>query len=211
MGSPGIGWQQGGYLIRLFAQLSQEHGQALGHNAGHTFAQADVDQQFVAVTTAGETQQAVPGALVGRILRGQMFDTFGTQGLSQQFFAQREGFGVGHGLEVVPNLGTGSASGDEPQPGRVGSSHGGSDDFHHVPIAQLGAQRYLFAVDARRHGAVPNVAVHRIGKVHDGSPSRHGHDLAFGGEHVDGIGEQIDLDVVPELGGVARFVLDVEQ
>jgi hypothetical protein len=35
--------------------------------------------------------------------------------------------------------------------------------------------------------------------------------LALGREHIDGIREKIDLDVVPKLGGVPRFVLDVQQ
>ena len=58
---------------------------------------------------------------------------------------------------------------------------------------------------------VTDIAVDRIGEVHHCRSAGQGHDLALGGEHIDRIREQVDLDVVPELGGVARLVLDVQQ
>ena len=76
---------------------------------------------------------------------------------------------------------------------------------------QLSAQRHLFAVDLGAHCAVANIAVNGIGKVHDGRAARHGHELALGREHVDRIWKKINLDVIPELGRIARFVLNVQQ
>ena len=60
-------------------------------------------------------------------------------------------------------------------------------------------------------GAVADVAVDGVGEVDHRRAARQRHDLALGREHVDRVGEQVDLDVVPELGGVARLVLDVQQ
>jgi hypothetical protein len=85
------------------------------------------------------------------------------------------------------------------------------DHLDHVAVLQLGAQRHLVAVDAAADGVVADVAVDGVREVDHRGAARQRHDLALGREHVDGIGEQVDLDVVPELGGVARLVLDVQQ
>ena len=50
-----------------------------------------------------------------------------------------------------------------------------------------------------------------VGKVHHCGAPWQGHDLALGGEHIHGIGEQVDLDVVPKFSGVACFGLDVQK
>ena len=85
------------------------------------------------------------------------------------------------------------------------------DDFDDVAIAQLGAQGHLLAIDVGRHGAVPDVAVDGIGEIHHRGPAWHGHDAALGREHVHGIWKEVDLDVVPELGSVLGFLLNVQQ
>ena len=90
---------------------------------------------------------------------------------------------------------------------RVG--HG--DNFHDVAVFQLGAQWHLFAVDLACDGAIADVRMHGIRKVDYRRAAWQRHDLALGREHVDGIREQVDSDMVPELRRVARFVLDVEQ
>ena len=76
---------------------------------------------------------------------------------------------------------------------------------------QFGTQGNLLAIDLGRYGAVPHIAVNGIGKIHNGGASRHCHDLAFWGEHIDRLRKQVNLDVVPELGSVARFLLDIQQ
>ncbi|MNS61587.1 hypothetical protein D3C72_946190 [compost metagenome] len=58
---------------------------------------------------------------------------------------------------------------------------------------------------------VADVAVDGVREVDHRGATWQRHDLALGREDVDGVGEQVDLDVVPELGGVACLVLDVEQ
>ena len=50
-----------------------------------------------------------------------------------------------------------------------------------------------------------------VSKVHHGGAARQRHDLALGGEYIHRVGKEIDLDVFPELGGVAGLVLDIEQ
>ena len=85
------------------------------------------------------------------------------------------------------------------------------DDFHHVAVLEFGTQRNLFVVDLGCTGAIADVAVDGIRKIdHRGARGR-GHDLALGRKDIDRVREQIHLHVVPELGGIAGFVLDVEQ
>ena len=58
---------------------------------------------------------------------------------------------------------------------------------------------------------VANIAVNGVGKVHHRSPFGQGHDAAFGCEHINRIGKQIDLHVVPKFGSVPGFFLNVQQ
>ena len=58
---------------------------------------------------------------------------------------------------------------------------------------------------------VAHVAVNGVGKVNGRGPLRHGEHFALGGENVDRVRKQIDLHVVPELAGIARFGLNVQQ
>src|SRR5688572_29439134 len=53
--------------------------------------------------------------------------------------------------------------------------------------------------------------MHRVGEVDGGRPARQRQDLALGREHVDLVGEEIYLEVLEELGRVARLRLDLEQ
>src|SRR5258706_1814233 len=78
-------------------------------------------------------------------------------------------------------------------------------------VLELGSERHELVVDFRRGATVADVGVHRVGKIHRGRAARHRHDLALGGEHVDLVRKEVDLDVLQEFGGIARGVLDVEQ
>ena len=141
----------------------------------------------------------------------KFFDALGAQRLRQQYFAQGNRFGLGHGLQVMPNFGTCSTGAYKAQPSRVRLGAGVDHHFHHIAVFELGSQRHLFAANAGADGAIPHVAVDGVGKVHHGGATRHGHDLALGREHVHGVGEQVNFDVIPELGSVAGFVLYIEQ
>ena len=100
---------------------------------------------------------------------------------------------------------------DERQPSGVGLGLWVGDDVDHIAVAQLGAQRCWCAVDRGTHGAVAHIAVDRVRKIDHRGPAWQGDDLALGSEHIHRIGKQLNLDVVPELAGVAGFLLNVEQ
>ena len=55
------------------------------------------------------------------------------------------------------------------------------------------------------------VAVNGIGEIDDGGAARHRHDLPLRREHIDSLGKQIDLDVVPEFSRIVRLLLNIEQ
>ncbi len=114
-------------------------------------------------------------------------------------------------LEVVADLGARAAGAHEAQPDRVrpGVRRGG--DLDHVAVLELGVQRRLLAVDGGADRVRADVGVDRIGEVDHGRAARHRHDAALGREDVDRLREQVDLDMVPELGGVVRLLLDIEQ
>ena len=131
--------------------------------------------------------------------------------MRKHFFTQVLGLGQRHGLEVMANLGARPPRSDKAQPSRIWTGNRRCDDFDHIAVVQLRAQGNLLAIDLGRHGPMPDVAVNGVSEVnHRGAP-RHGHDLALGCEHIDRVGEKVDLDVIPELGGVACLVLNVEQ
>ena len=58
--------------------------------------------------------------------------------------------------------------------------------------------------------AVADVGVHGVGEVDHGGAARQAQDLALGREHVDLVGEQVDLDALEEVLGAAAF-LHVDQ
>ena len=111
----------------------------------------------------------------------------------------------------MANLRAGAPGAHEPQPRWIGGRDRRRDDLDHVAVLEFGAQRHLLVVDLGGGGAVAHIAVDGVGKVHHGRAPGQGHDLALGGKHIDRIGEQVHLHVVPELGGVAGLVLDVQQ
>jgi hypothetical protein len=99
----------------------------------------------------------------------------------------------------------------ETQPGRVGAGKRRRHDLDHVAVLEFGAQGHLLTIDPGGHGAVADIAVDGVGKVHHGGPAGQRQDLALRGEHIDGVRVEIHLDVVPELGGIAGLALDVQQ
>mmetsp|Transcript_5506 Transcript_5506/g.9837 ORF Transcript_5506/g.9837 Transcript_5506/m.9837 type:complete len:306 (-) Transcript_5506:234-1151(-) len=58
---------------------------------------------------------------------------------------------------------------------------------------------------------VADIGVDGVGEVHRRGALGQGHDLGLGREDVDRVREEVDLDVLQELVGVAGFVLDVDQ
>ena len=108
---------------------------------------------------------------------------------------------------MVPNFGACPPGFGEGQPGGIGLGIVPGDHLHHVAVVQLGAQRAFLAIDAGRLGPVAHIAVDRVGEVDHGGAARQRQNFALRCEHVDRIGKQVDLDVVPELGCVVGFLL----
>jgi hypothetical protein len=133
------------------------------------------------------------------------------QRLVEQALAERDRLVLLRVLHEVADLRARLAGARVGQPGRVGVGVGGGDDLDLVAIAQLAAQRHQVAVDAAGHAAVADVGMHRVGEVDRGRALGHREDLALGREHVDLAGEEVDLDVLEELGGLARGRLQLEQ
>ena len=111
----------------------------------------------------------------------------------------------------MTNLGARPRRSHKTEPSRVGGGQRRGVNFHHIAVFKRSAQRHLFAVDFGRQGAVTHIAVNGVSKIHDRGAPGQGHDLALGRQHVNGVWKQIDLDVVPELGRIARLVLNVKQ
>ena len=66
-------------------------------------------------------------------------------------------------------------------------------------------------VDLGGDAGVAQLGVHGVGEVDDGGPAGHGHDVAIGGEDIDLVGEQIDLDVLEKFLGIACLLLHLQQ
>jgi hypothetical protein len=145
-----------------------------------------------------------------RRLRGRLFNALGAQRLGQQLLAQfaatplLQVFRWWRILERARPVRTKFS-----QPGWAGAGRG--DDLDHVAALELGAQRHRLAIDLGGHAVVAHVAVDGVGEVHRRGAARQRQDLALGREHVDRVGEQVDLDVLPGTRRVAGLVLDVEQ
>ena len=115
------------------------------------------------------------------------------------------------GFQVVADARARAPRAHKGKPGGVGGGLRVGDDFDDVAIFEHGAQRGGVAVDGGARGAVANAAVDGVGEINHRGALRQGDDFAVGGEDVNGVRGEVHLHVVPELGGIARFVLDVEQ
>ena len=88
------------------------------------------------------------------------------------------------------------AGGHKGEPARVGAGMGGGDDFNLIAVLQFGAQSHQLVVDLGGNAAVTDVRMHGIGKIDAGRALRQIQNLALGREHVNLIGEEVDLDVL---------------
>ena len=103
-------------------------------------------------------------------------------------------------------LGLGSHHEVDPARVRVGTL--GRDDLDRLPVFDLGPQRHEAAIDLRGDAPVADVGVHRVGEIDAGCTPRQAQDLALWRKDVDGVGEEVDLDVFHELFRVrGRFHL----
>src|SRR5690606_16149013 len=177
------------------------------HHRGQPLAQPDVGQDLVARTRARTARQLLPGGGVG----GRQFQVQFLQGLFEQAFAESHGFFVLDRAQVVADFRARAAGAYVVEPLRIGAGCGRGDDLDRVAAAQFGAQRNEFVVDLGRHGLVADIGVDGIREIDRRGATRQRDDLAARGEYIDGVREQVDLDVLEEFAGIARLALDVEQ
>jgi hypothetical protein len=78
-----------------------------------------------------------------------------------------------------------------------------------IAVLQFRAQRQELVVDARGDAMMADVGVHGVREIDGRGAARQRHDLAFGREHVDLLGEEVALDVRKFLSRATR--LDLEQ
>jgi hypothetical protein len=116
-----------------------------------------------------------------------------------------------HGLEEVADMAARLAGRDVAQPGGIGFGVGGGDDFHAVAIFQFAAQGHELKIDFDRDATIADVGMHAVGEVHRRRSARQGKNFAFGREHVDLIGEQIDLEMLQEFRRVAALTQTFQQ
>ena len=175
--------------------------QATGNDRRQTLAETDVGIQLFDRLLAAGLDQLIPG--IGR--DRDRHHSQGQQFLAQQAFAEASRLFILHGAQEMPYLAARAPRLDVIEPHRVRAGLRRGDDFDHVAIAQLGAQRYQILVDACRRAMVADIGMHVVGKIDDGRAARHSHDLALGREHIDLVREEVDLDVLEELGGIAAL------
>ena len=203
-----VGQQQ---RVGLHAFGRQQRDQALGDHVRAALAETYVGHHLLARAVAGKAQQLVPQRLVGGLLAERLPQALGAQRLRQQLFAQFARFVLRQAFQMAANLAARAAGAHKAEPRRVGRGDGRCDDLDDVAVGQFAAQRHLLTIDLGADGVVAHVAVDGVGKVDHRGALRQRQDLALGREDVHLVGHQVDADVLPELGGVARFVLDVEQ
>ena len=97
------------------------------------------------------------------------------------------------------------------QPSGIWIGFSGGDDFNDIAVFKFRLQGSHLPIDPHTLSAVPDLAVHCIGKIHHRGPSGQRHDFALGGEDIHGIGEKIDFDMIPKLSGIKGLVLYVQQ
>ena len=85
----------------------------------------------------------------------------------------------------------------------------GGEDLDDVAGLQLVVQRHDLAVDARADAAVADLGVDLVGEVQRRRAGGERLDLALGREDEDLLVEEVDLQRLHELGGVAQVLLPV--
>ena len=131
------------------------------------------------------------------------------QRLVDEARAELDGLLPAQTLEVVTHGGARLGGHHEIHPRRIRHRALGGDDLHGLAVAQRSAQRRQAPIYLGGDAAVADVGVHGVGEVHHGGAARQAQDLALGREHVDLVGEQVDLDALEEvLGGAALLHVD---
>ncbi|RMN46324.1 hypothetical protein ALQ59_05621 [Pseudomonas syringae pv. apii] len=177
--------------------------QAAGDDIGHAIAQADVFEQVFQHLDPIFIQHQLNA--LWRDLVQAAFKA--VKHLVEQALAKVDRLGAALQLERVANMGTCLAGDDEVQPCRVRTCAGGADNLDRGAALQRLGQWRQSTVDATGNAAVADIGMHCIGKIHCRGAFGQLHDPALGRENVDLVREQVDLDALDELQGVARALL----
>ncbi|RMS61260.1 hypothetical protein ALP63_05250 [Pseudomonas syringae pv. aceris] len=177
--------------------------QAAGNDISHAVTQANVfEQVFQHFDTVFVEHQlnAFLADLVEAAFKA-------VEDLVQQSLAQIDRLGAALQLECVTNMGARLAGDDEVQPGRIRTCAGCADNLDRRATLQRFGKRCQAAVDPAGNAAVPDIGVYRVGEIHCRRAFGQLHDPAFGGENVDFVREQVDLDAFDEFQRVAGALL----
>ena len=85
------------------------------------------------------------------------------------------------------------------------------NDLDDVAVLQLVAERHDLAVDARARTVLADLGVNRVGEVDRRRAAREDAHVALRREHVDLVGEEVDLHALEELDRVLDVLLELDQ
>ena len=170
-----------------------------GQKRRHAVAKPDLFKQGAFAGDVVVLQQAAHIGLVD-VLIG---DGKGFERAVEQALAKQRRLVALQVFEDMPDLAPRPRGHDKIQPGRVRAAAGGRDDLNPLAVLKPGVERRELVVEPHPHALVADVAVNGVGEVHGGGALRQFHDPAFGGEGIDLVREQVDLDVFKEFLGVA--------
>ena len=113
--------------------------------------------------------------------------------------------------EPLADLVTGPGGGDDLQPVARGAGRRRfrGEDLHRVGRVQLGLQRDQAPVDPGANAAVAHLGVDHVGEVDGRRAGRQRDDLALGGEHVDLVLLEVELERFEELDRIVGLAVDV--
>ena len=114
-------------------------------------------------------------------------------------------------VDPVLDLVAGAGGFGEAEPVAAGSVAGLGGDFDDVAVAEFGAERDDAAVDLGADGGVADFGVDGVGEVDGAGVLGQHDDFALGGEGVDLLGVQVDLEGRHELVGVGHFALPLHE
>ena len=195
-----------GLLRQLVPSLRELGQRLLEHLLRGDLAVADLDDQLVdghALELGGRHLELLLGARERGVVLAQR--------LVEQVGAERDGLVALLGAQQVPDLGARLRRLDELEPVLVRLLVRVRDDLDRVAVAELVAQRDDHAVDARARAVVADRGVNGVGEVDRAAPLRQRLHVATRCEHVDLVAEQVDLDALEELGGIAKLLLRLHE
>ena len=85
------------------------------------------------------------------------------------------------------------------------------DDVDRVAAGEFGLEGNRIAVDLAGNRFVSDIGMDGVCEIYGRRAAGQGNDLAFWCEHVNGVREQIDFDILDEFSGITGLALDVKQ